>query len=291
MFSGILFRWSVFVFAITIGWVAPQVAGGSACVWRVTGANGATLYLGGSMHALRSTDYPLPPVYNRAFDASTQLAFEFNRNEAGLFRKTFMKAGQYPAGDQLKNHVDPRTYNYLLRVLARSKLPEERIAKYRPWFLTFLLEAPGPDVFTGSLGVETFLERRARANAKPTTGLESVQEHIKVFASLGDRESEACLLVAFINLDRANSATARMVSVWRQGGAEEVWRIGQDNYRDFPAMNERLLAARNRNWIPKIEGYLRSGQTYFVVVGAAHMGGPAGILALLRTRGYKTEQL
>jgi uncharacterized protein YbaP (TraB family) len=43
--------------------------------------------------------------------------------------------------------------------------------------------------------------------------------------------------------------------------------------------------------IPKIEGYLRSGKTYFVVAGAAHMGGDNGVLALLRQRGYRIEQL
>jgi len=41
----------------------------------------------------------------------------------------------------------------------------------------------------------------------------------------------------------------------------------------------------------KIEGYLRSGKTYFVVAGAAHMGGANGVLALLRHRGYRIEQL
>jgi hypothetical protein len=30
---------------------------------------------------------------------------------------------------------------------------------------------------------------------------------------------------------------------------------------DFPSFGERLLNARNRNWIPKIESDLRSGQT------------------------------
>jgi uncharacterized protein YbaP (TraB family) len=56
-------------------------------------------------------------------------------------------------------------------------------------------------------------------------------------------------------------------------------------------MGERLLDARNRKWIPKIESYLRSGQIYFVVAGAGHMGGPNGVLAFLRERGYKIEQL
>jgi len=40
-----------------------------------------------------------------------------------------------------------------------------------------------------------------------------------------------------------------------------------------------------------MEGYLRSGKTYFVVAVAAHMGGANGVLALLRHRGYRIEQL
>ena len=65
----------------------------------------------------------------------------------------------------------------------------------------------------------------------------------------------------------------------------------RESFSDFPAMGERMLGTRNQKWIPKIESYLRSGQTYFVVAGAAHMGGADGVLALLRARGYKIEQL
>jgi hypothetical protein len=62
-------------------------------------------------------------------------------------------------------------------------------------------------------------------------------------------------------------------------------------FRDFPSLGERLLDARNRNWVPKLEEYLRSGQTYFVVVGAAHLGGSDGLVTLLRARGCKLEKL
>ncbi len=52
-----------------------------------------------------------------------------------------------------------------------------------------------------------------------------------------------------------------------------------------------LTIAGHPHRIPKIEGYLRSEKTYFVVAGAAHMGGANGVLALLRHRGYRIEQL
>jgi len=59
----------------------------------------------------------------------------------------------------------------------------------------------------------------------------------------------------------------------------------------FPSLARRLIDVRNQNWLPKIDSYLRGGQTYFVVVGAGHIGGPTGLLALLKTRGCKVEQL
>jgi hypothetical protein len=65
----------------------------------------------------------------------------------------------------------------------------------------------------------------------------------------------------------------------------------RDSFRDFPSLGRRLIDVRNRNWLPKIEDCVRSGQTYFVVVGAGHIGGADGVLALLRARGYKIEQL
>ncbi len=46
-------------------------------VWRVTGAKG-TLYLVGSIHALKPTLFPLPPVYEQAYQAAEQLAGEVN---------------------------------------------------------------------------------------------------------------------------------------------------------------------------------------------------------------------
>ena len=270
----------------------PSVANaGSTSVWKVTDPKGGTLYLGGSFHSLRSSDYPLPAAFDRACDASSRLAFEIDDHQADAFSTSLDKAGRYPKGDELKNHVDPRTYEYLKRVLARSKLSQESMARFRPWFLALMVETPGLEAFMSRLGVENYLTRRARAQSKSTTNLESTSEHIRVYSGLNDRESEACLLLSFITLEREGPEALRCLAAWRRGDAETVWRTTSAGYRDFPALGERLLGVRNRAWIPKIEGYLHSGKVYFVVAGAAHMGGPSGVLALLKARGYQIEQL
>jgi uncharacterized protein YbaP (TraB family) len=268
--------------------VAPADA---ASVWKVIGPNSGVLYLGGSIHALKSTDYPLPSAYNRAFDASTRVVFEVDPKGLGGITQNLLKAGEYSRGDSLKNHVDPRTYDYLRRFFALLKVAEEKFAKLRPWYLALALQSPGLHGLSANLGVEGFLERRAHANSKPISGLESLRESVEMFSGLSDRESEALLLLTFVSAEHGSAEDANLLDAWRRGNVDAVTRFTLDSFHDFPSLSERLLKARNRNWIPKIEGYLRSGQTYFVITGAAHMGGPDGLLSLLRQRGYRVEQL
>src|SRR5436190_22162169 len=172
-FLALLVRFSAAVFLTT----EPVLA--AACVWKVTDSKGGVVYLGGSYHALRKSDYPLPGAFEKAFDVSTRLAFEIEYKSDG-FADSFFRAGLYPVGDQLKNHVNPRTYQYLCRVLAQSKLTQELIATYGPWFLAFMLDDPSSDAFSSQLGVENFLARRAHAKNKSTTGLESTMEPNRV---------------------------------------------------------------------------------------------------------------
>jgi uncharacterized protein YbaP (TraB family) len=261
----------------------------ASCVWKVTTNDGHSLYLGGSFHALRPSDYPLPREYNRVFDASSRLAFEDDPKTGAAAFSALMKAGEYPKGDNLKNHVDPRTYAYLRRFFASRNVPEEKFSRYRPWFLDILLSSPPPQYY--QLGIENFLKQRAQATSKPIAGLETTGEHNAIFSGLNDKQAEALLLTLFINAGRAESKTVNMFDAWRRGDADLLARKTHESFSNFPFMAERLLDARNRNWIPKIENYLHSGQTYFVVVGAAHMGGSNGLISLLRQHGYNVEQL
>jgi uncharacterized protein YbaP (TraB family) len=284
-------RPSSIAFGLYVILATPGVATASTFLWKVLAPNGQALYLGGSWHALRSSDYPLPSSFTRALDASTKLALEANPDEIRAADKSLVKASLYPSGDSLKNHVDPRTYNYISRLFALAKVPPEKIARYRPWFIALMLQSPGRSGMSPSLGVEEFLVQRARARSKQIVGLETAREHSEIFSGLSDRESEALLLLTFIPPDGGSPDLSRLMNAWRNGDSELPWQVIHDGFRDFPSLGERILDTRNRKWIPKIENYLGSGETYFVVVGAAHFGGPNGLLALLRARGYKIEQL
>jgi hypothetical protein len=240
------------------------------------------------VHALRSTDYPLPTAYSTALAASSHLVFEDDPQTSSQEAKALVRAGTYTKGDTLKNHVDPRTYQYIRRFFALLNVPEKTFSKYRPWLINIILSSPS--IENSELGVESYLQRRAKGS-KSMSGLESAKEHNAFFVDLNDREAEALLLILFINAGQDETDGGSMVKAWRRGDAEAVNHMLREEFRDFPSLGRRLIDVRNRNWLPKIESYLQSGKTYFIVVGAGHMGGPQGLLAMLRARGYKIEQL
>lgn len=290
MFRSRLARFFFALLALSLAWVAAEARTGTACVWKVTGPNGRIAYLGGSVHALRKSDYPLPAAYLRAFDASSRIAFEVDARALEESSKSLVKEGTYRHGDSLKKHVDPRTYAYMRRLFGLMNLPEETLAQWRPWFIVVMLQSVSLHHASPEIGVDEFLMRRAAKRSMPVVGLESVEEHARVYSGLSDRESEILLLVTFIPSNNAGGDDAVM-KAWRRGDAEMLAAVMQRDSAEFPAFNERLLGARNRAWVPKIEKFMESGHTYFVVVGAGHFGGNNGLLALLRAKGYQVEQL
>jgi uncharacterized protein YbaP (TraB family) len=258
----------------------------AASVWKVSGPGGGELFLGGSVHALATSDYPLPPAYKRALDACRYLVFEVDPKAFAAASKGFLKAAEYPKGDSLKNHVDPRTYDYLRRFFKALNVPEAKFSMFRPWCLAFMLEAPQLHGLSSDLGVEGFLTKQAKS--KPISGLESLNDSIRRYSGLTDKQGETMLLLQFIPGEP--DSMSRIKEAWRRGDSETVWRITNHAFRDVPSIGEREITARNHNWIPQIERFLESGHKYFVVVGAAHMGGPDGLLALLRQGGCRIEQ-
>src|SRR5205085_8081775 len=151
----------LFVLAAVLGCVASMA--NAASVWKVTNGNGGTVYLAGSIHALRKSDCPLPQAYNRALDASGNIAMEVDEEAVVQASNSIAKAGEYPRNDNLKKHVDPRTYAYLKRLLGLLGIPPEKFSRYRPWYLALLLEAPSLHGRSDKLGVEQYLIGRAHA--------------------------------------------------------------------------------------------------------------------------------
>jgi uncharacterized protein YbaP (TraB family) len=290
-----------FLYLLSAFWTASSLfatcAQAKSCVWKVTSPGGQTLYLAGTVHALRASDYPLPAAYDRAFKASAELVFETDPHaSAETWQRRVDRAAQLPGRATLKDKVDPRTYAYIRRVLGGIKGaadPEKKIERMRPWALSWMLEAPGKlRGVTQSHGVESYLQAKVGKTGKRMSGLVSLDQHIAVFGGMSDAENEMFLLLQFLHLDTHRAEYTRTVAAWRRGDAPAIDAAIRGDYREAPSLYRRIITDRNRAWMPKIESFLRPRQrTRMIVVGAAHTAGKEGLPALLQARGCRVEQL
>ena len=73
-------------------------------------------------------------------------------------------------------------------------------------------------------------------------------------------------------------------------GGTKIEGIVLRDLKEEPHMYQVLLGDRNRAWLPQVEALLSRPRPAFVLVGAAHLVGADGLLAMLKAKGYSVEQ-
>jgi len=199
--------------------------------------------------------------------------------------------GMLPAGQSLDAVLSPATLTLVNKTVADLGLPIEPLKQFKPWMLALtLLELEWQQAgFDANLGLDKHFFDEAKSGGKPVQGLETLDYQISRFdeMSMGDQDH---LLAESLN-DTELADVKTLANAWKAGDEPAVEHIVLDDLKAEPNLYQRLLVERNRNWMPKIEAlFNRPGHT-LVVVGAAHLVGPDGLLAMLKAKGYAVEQL
>jgi uncharacterized protein YbaP (TraB family) len=96
------------------------------------------------------------------------------------------------------------------------------------------------------------------------------------------------------NLDFLNIQWEQMISAWFSGQADVLYDMASKEFSISPGaalLGDVLIDQRNRQMAERVQKYLGLTKTTTVMVGAGHMGGPNGLLALLRDAGFNPVQL
>jgi uncharacterized protein YbaP (TraB family) len=263
-------------------------------IWKVTGPGGA-VYLVGSVHLLTKDFYPLSPALDTAFKESDLLVEEadLGEMEAPASQLKLLTRGLLPANQSLDAVLSPATYALVTKRVADLGMPIEPLKRFKPWMLALtLVELEWQKAgFDASLGLDRHFYDRAQTDRKAVQGLETIDYQLSLFDQMSADEQDRMLADSLKDLDKERANVLTLTNAWKAGDAPTVERIVLEDVKEDRAMYERLLVNRNRNWVPTIEALLSRKGRAFVVVGAAHLVGPDGLISLLKAKGYKVEQL
>lgn len=263
-------------------------------VWKVS-KNGTELYLGGTCHILRSSDYPLPDEFDQAYAKSEILVFETDigkMNTPETQQKLLSKI-VYADGTSLKDHLSPGTYEMLDKFCEKNGIPLTSLNSFKPFMVMLnLLLMELKRLGVTEEGVDIRYYKQSLQDNKPVLKLETIDEQIAFIASMGEGNEDKFVRHSLDELNRIKEIFELLISHWKQGKGEDLYRLFiEPTKRDFPKIYGTLFKARNDAWLPKIEAFMGTAEKEFVLVGFAHLVGEDGLIEQLRRKGYRVKKL
>ncbi len=263
--------------------------------WLVEGHGGGELRLLGSMHELRSSDYPLPTSIDELYARADTLVMELDLDDLDSVAEqaTFLAAATLPEGKVLGDVVAAPLYARTDRAARRLGVDIAQLERFEPWMVAVsLLELGTRRVgFEAQRGVEQYLLGKARRDHKQILGLETVEFQVGLFDHLSAHDQQALLEQTVNELDSAGATLDSLARAWRQGELDAAAKELLGEFDGFPELYATLVKQRNARWVPVLERLLENGHRYLVVVGALHLVGDDSVIALLRRRGHTVTRL
>ncbi len=291
--SRLFIRRVVVAVALTL-FCTAHAAQAKTFAWKATG-KGGTIYLMGSIHVMSDSFYPLNPALESAFKDSDLLVEEVDLAEMldPSAQMSILSKGMLPPNQSLDKVLSPATLALVQKAAGDLGGAGGPLMRFKPWMLAIVLQ--GMELmkagFDPELGLDKHFYDQAKAGGKAVQGLETTEFQISRFDTMTMEQQDRMLAETLKELATEAAAVNKLGDAWKSGDLAAVETIALADLKSDPLMYQRLLVERNNNWMPKIEALFARRGHALVVVGAAHLVGPDGLLAKLRAKGYTIEQL
>ena len=263
-------------------------------VW-VAISSKATVYLAGSFHMLRASDYPLPAELFRAYNDSRKIIFEVppGETESPEYMERFLSLATYNDGTTLKEHITTAAYAKAESFCKERNYPLEQYQFFKPTFLVMTLTVSEMNKIGADpqKGIDNFFKDKVVQDGKATGSLETVDQQISLLTSMDAGLGSDQILESIEELKQIEVMLGELLAVWRKGDEAKMEELYIKDLKLYPKLYQTLIVDRNNKWVRNIEVYLNGSGNTMVVVGAAHLVGADGLVNLLRKRGYKVIKL
>jgi uncharacterized protein YbaP (TraB family) len=264
-------------------------------LWKVGKAGVKSSYVFGTLHALDARLSALPAPVDRAFARARSLTLEFIADEYG--RQRFLEAAMFLDRQTLEEKIGREDFERVLGHLAQLELKREFVAKLKPWGVLLNLRNAGAEGKAASMTIDGLLYDRARARRLPLHQMEGIEEQVYVFDDFPMDSQVALLKHGLAHYDELSAMSEATLQAYLARDLAGLWRVQEQfvaRYPEIAAHNagfvKRILLDRNVVMAFRMQRQLRKGEA-FVALGALHLYGEKGVLALLVEDGWKVTRV
>ena len=169
------------------------------------------------------------------------------------------------------------------------------VARMQPWMIASFVSMPACEMARKARGA-SFLDKRiaedATAEGKVLVGLETMEEQLSAMKSLPLQFHVDALIETLALGNRMDDAVETMVQLYLSGDIgmtmpmlKTLTPAGGDPDKGYAAFEQRMIVDRNHIMAERAAPRFAEGNV-FMAVGALHLPGDEGLVALLRKAGY-----
>ena len=262
-------------------------------LWEVSG-NGlkSPSYLFGTYHLIgKSFLDTLPEVVKQLAKAETVVGEVIIEEEAAMAQKLMpMMMLQGNSLDKIlttKEYAETDSF-----VKAKTGMALAMLNGLKPSAVQIMLIAyiAPKNVTPQNPPIDKFFQTEAINANKQVIGLETLAEQAKILFDGPLERQKALLLKTVRESDRMIKESNELFEQYKHQDLEAIERAFLKNEDYTPEEMNILLAKRNQTWMTKIPGLMSDGPVFFAI-GAGHLVGDEGLLALLKKQGYTLRVL
>lgn len=265
-------------------------AGNNTMLWEISG-NGLKTpsYLFGTFHMLCKDDLHFSNTLKQAVTRSSEVYLELDIDDPATLLSAFTLMSMKD-GKKLKDLYSDEAYTRISDYFKDSlQMPIGMFQRMKPEFLVALLY-PKMLACTASTSVDEAVMQIAKAEEKEIKGLETMAFQASIFDSIPYEKQAKNLLDAIDSMDKSKINFSLLMSAYKNQSLDEMEKLMNDPEAGAAENMDMLLDNRNRNWVQQLKVIMKL-KPVFVAVGAGHLVGKAGLIALLRQEGYTLRGL
>lgn len=252
-----------------------------------------TIYLFGTVHAMKPDTRWFEGPVKAAFDASDETVFEeVNPPEAEL-QALVGRMAMRTVGRTLTDALPADRREPFAKALAALGLPATALDRFQPWFASLMLSGlmlPKAG-YDPAHGADYVLMDAALEAGKKRIGLETPEQQLAMLKAAPEDVQLAYLANLVGTLDRIVPSFERIETLWAAGRPDALGAAINEEMAKTPALAKRIIFDRDADWAVWIAGRMKRPGTVFVAVGAGHLGGPGNVRALLADRGIRVTRV
>jgi uncharacterized protein YbaP (TraB family) len=282
---------------------AAATKNAGAVFWKVEKQGRPASYLFGTVHLTDERVTTLSPAVKTALNEAKTVALEVSDLSESATSSVIASSAplvMFTDGQRLDQLLSNSEYDAVKNIVARAGMPVDLAALFKPWIVTMILSVSDCErakVQQGARVLDMKIAEFGKARGLEVVGLETIPAQLESLAAVPQQQQLDMLRTSLKYADRTNDMMETLVQLYvsRKITAAMPFQIAMAREagvsdQAFAGFQEKLLVERNVKMTAVAEPLLDKGGL-FIAVGALHLPGDKGLVALLRESGYTVSPI